>query len=204
MGLRSEQENLKGHISSLRGIIFVLILIIAGMWVTTLQLTKTQSVSIPPDLRSGAVVQLNTPHPANIFSFTAYIYQIINDWPTDGAKEYSKNIYKLQSYFTKTFMATILNDIKDKGRKGELDGRTRGTRLLAGYDEQHVDVISDKSWVVWLDIELTEHVKGLKIKKLEIRYPIKVVKTDASDANPWGLLLDGYSQPPFEINKTAQ
>ena len=204
MGMRSEQENLKGHIKSLRLFIFFLFMVVAGLWASLQVSMRTQSVSIPPDLRSGVTVELNKAHPANVFAFTSYIFQMMNDWPTDGSTEYGKNIYNLQSYFTKEFMAKLLAEIKLKGARGELDGRARHLKLLAGYDELHVDIIDDDSWVVWLEMELIEHVSGLEIKRVKIRYPIKITATDSSDANPWGLLLDGYTQPPFEIKEIAK
>jgi len=200
VGLRSEHENLKDHIKTLRIVIFFLMMMVAALWVTTQVLTKTQSVSIPPDIRSGAVVQLNSPHPANVFAFTNYIFTKLNDWQKDGAKDFGKNAYDLQAFISKQFMAKLVTDIKLKRVRGELDGRTRQVNLLSGYDEAHVDIINDSSWVVWLDMELVEHVQGMEIKRIKIRYPIKVTQTQVEqDKNPWGLLLDGYKQVPFEI-----
>ena len=50
------------------------------------------------------------------------------------------------------------------------------------------------SWVVWLDLELRESVKGMTVKKTTIRYPLRVLRyaVDA-EANPWGLALDGFA-----------
>lgn len=203
MGLRSEHENLKSHINSLRGFIFLLFMIIAGLWVMTQHHAKTQKVSIPPDLRSGAIVELNKSHPANVFAFTAYIFQTLNDWPTNGATEYGQKIYKLQSYLSKTHMQDLLDDVDSKGRRGELEARARTVKLLASYDEDHVDITSDNSWVVWLDYEVIEHMKGLEIKRVSVRYPIKVISTDPTDGNPWGLLLDGYSKAPFDLKELS-
>jgi integrating conjugative element protein (TIGR03746 family) len=205
MGMRSEHENLKSHINTLRVVIFGMFIVVAALWLSLQGSIKTQSVSIPPDLRSGATVELGKAHPANVFAFTSYIFQMLNDWPVDGSKDYGKNIYKLQAYLSKSYMEKLLGETKLKGARGELEGRTRQLKLLAGYDEQHVDIISDTSWVVWLDIELTEHVKGLEIKRLNIRYPIKIKKIDSQpDTNPWGLIIDGYTQPPFELKDVAK
>mgnify|MGYP003385539402 CR=1 FL=1 len=204
MGLRSEHENLKSHINSLRGVIFLMFIVIAGLWASMQHQAKTQKVSIPPDIRSGAIVALNESHPANVFAFTAYIFQTLNDWVTDGEVEYGQNAYKLQHFLSKRHMQDLLNDIDNKGRRGELKGRARTVKLLASYDEDHVDILSDDSWVVWLDYEVTEHMKGLEIKQVSVRYPIKVVSTDPTDENPWGLLLDGYSKAPFDLKKLTQ
>jgi len=178
-------------------------MVIAGLWVMTQHQAKTQKVSIPPDIRSGAIVELNKSHPANVFAFTAYIFQTLNDWPTDGAVEYGEKIYKLQHFFTKRHMQDLLDDVDSKGRRGELKGRARKVKLLASYDEDHADILSEDSWVIWLDYEVTEHMKGLQIKQVSVRYPIKVMSTDSTDENPWGLLLDGYSKAPFDLKELA-
>ena len=41
-------------------------------------------------------------------------------------------------------------------------------------------------WVVWLDLDLFESVKGMTVKRTAIRYPLRVVRyaVDA-EANPW-------------------
>jgi len=200
--MRSGNENLKGHITTLKVVVLALFILLAGTLTTNSYLAKNQSISIPPDLRSGALVELNKPHPANVFAFTTYIYQTLNDWPLDGSVEYSKNIYKLQHYLSKSYMQFLLDELYAKGRRGEVEGRTRKIKLLSAYTEASVDIVSESSWVVWLDYELTEHVKGLKIKTINIRYPIKVMATDPNpDDNPWGMLLDGFAQTPFEIKE---
>ncbi|MBV1928971.1 MAG: TIGR03746 family integrating conjugative element protein, partial [Gammaproteobacteria bacterium] len=93
MGMRSEHENLKSHINTLRFVIFGMFIVVAALWLSLQGSIKTQSVSIPPDLRSGATVELGKAHPANVFAFTSYIFQMLNDWPVDGSKDYGKNIY---------------------------------------------------------------------------------------------------------------
>jgi len=200
MSLRNDHENLKNHINTLRGFVILLFITLGGAWLTIQDLSRTQTVSIPPDTRSGAIVELGKSHPANVFSFTAYIFHTLNDWVVDGSVEYSQNIYKLQHFFTKKYMQELLDDVLAKGSGGALSERARTLKLMGIYSDDNVDIVSDESWIVWLDFELTEHVKGLQIKKVNIRYPIKIVATDSNpDTNPWGLLLDGYSQSPFEI-----
>ena len=63
-----------------------------------------------------------------------------------------------------------------------------------GFEERRVDVLSSDTWVVWLDLDLLESVKGMTVKQTTIRYPIRVVRQAIDpETNPWGLALDGYS-----------
>ena len=62
-----------------------------------------------------------------------------------------------------------------------------------GYEERRVDVLSKDSWIVWLDLDLLESVKGMTVKHTAIRYPLRVVRHAVDlEANPWGLALDGF------------
>ena len=63
-----------------------------------------------------------------------------------------------------------------------------------GYEERRVDVLAPGVWVVWLDLDLFESVKGMTVKTTAIRYPLRIVSLDIDpEANPWGLALDGYA-----------
>ena len=87
-------------------------------------------------------------------------------------------------------------DLEQKGRQGELASRVRGVHEIAGhgYEERRVDVLAPGVWVVWLDLELAESVKGMTVKKTVIRYPLRVVSLAVDpEANPWGLALDGFA-----------
>ena len=72
----------------------------------------------------------------------------------------------------------------------------RGVQEIAGhgYEERRVDILKDGVWVVWLDLDLYESVKGMTVKKTAIRYPLRVVRYAVDlEANPWGLALDGFA-----------
>jgi integrating conjugative element protein (TIGR03746 family) len=62
-----------------------------------------------------------------------------------------------------------------------------------GYEERRVDVLSSDAWIVWLDLDLMESVKGMTVKQTTIRYPVRVVRQAIDpESNPWGMALDGY------------
>ncbi|MGE3465224.1 MAG: DUF2895 family protein, partial [Pseudomonadales bacterium] len=62
-----------------------------------------------------------------------------------------------------------------------------------GYEERRVVLLNEDAWIVWLDLDLLESVKGMTVKRTAIRYPLRVVRYAVDlEANPWGLALDGF------------
>ena len=193
---RYEIDNVRSHLRSLWVVIGLLLTIIVALWIGWMRMPGTITVHIPPDLRSGAVMALDEVPPANIYAFAFYIFQQLNRWPDDGAEDYGKAIFRIAAYLTPSFREQLIADMEAKGKQGQLAHRVRSLQAIPGqvYEERRVDVLSKESWVVWLDLELRESVKGMTVKKTTIRYPLRVLRyaVDA-EANPWGLALDGFA-----------
>jgi integrating conjugative element protein (TIGR03746 family) len=172
-------------------------LIILALWYGWSQAPKALTVHVPPDLRSGAILTLKeVPPPANVYAFAFYIFQQLNRWPKDGARDFGRAIFRVSPYLTPKYRAELLSDLELKGRKGELAYRVRGVQEIPGhgFEERRVDILGDDVWIVWLDLDLFESVKGMTVKKTAIRYPLRVVRHAVDlEANPWGLALDGFS-----------
>ena len=151
---------------------------------------------IPPDLSSGANLAFEEIPHANIYTFAFYILQQLNRWPENGAQDYGTAIFQTSAYLTPEFREALIRDMHDKSRVGELMHRVRGLQAIPGqgFSKRRVDIVSDKEWRVWLDLELSESVKGMTVKHTRIRYPVRVVRyaVDA-ESNPWGLALAGYA-----------
>lgn len=193
---RYEIDNVRSHLRSLWAIIALLLLVITALWVGWMRMPSVITVHIPPDLRSGARLALDEVPPANVYSFAFYIFQQLNRWPNNGAEDYGKAIFRIAPYLTPSYRNTLVSDMDTRGKQGELAHRTRSLQVMPGrgFEERRVDVLNADAWVVWLDLELHESVKGMTIKKTAIRYPLRVVRyaIDA-EVNPWGLALDGYA-----------
>jgi integrating conjugative element protein (TIGR03746 family) len=193
---RHEIDNVRAHLRSLWTVIGLQILIIAGLWFGWSQAPKELTVHVPPDLRSGATLSVAEVPPANVYAFAFYIFQQLNRWPEDGAQDYGRAIFRVSPYLTPKYRAELLNDLETKGRKGELAYRVRGLQEIPGHGfaERRVDILDAAVWVVWLDLDLFESVKGMTVKKTAIRYPLRVVRHAVDlEANPWGLALDGFA-----------
>ena len=193
---RFEIDNVRSHLRSLWAVIGLQLLFILALWLGWMRMPSTITVHIPPDLRSGAVMALDEVPPANVYAFAFYIFQQLNRWPENGAEDYGKAIFRIAPYLTPAYRDQLIVDMESKGKHGELSNRVRSLQAILddGYEERRVDVLSKNVWVVWLDLELNESVKGMTIKHTVIRYPLRVVRyaVDA-EANPWGLALDGFA-----------
>ena len=193
---RYEIDNVRSHLRSLWMVIGLELLVILGLWIGWMRMPSNITVHIPPDLRSGAVLALAEVPPANVYAFAFYIFQQLNRWPDDGAEDYGKAIFRIAPYLTPGFRSKLIADMEAKGKHGELAHRVRSLQAIPdhGYEERRVDILGNDAWVVWLDLELKESVKGMTIKQTAIRYPIRVVRYPVdAEANPWGLALDGFA-----------
>jgi integrating conjugative element protein (TIGR03746 family) len=192
---RHEIDNVRAHVRSLWAVIVIQVAIIAGLWIGWSRAPEQLTVHIPPDLRSGAVLSVDEIKPPNVYAFAFYIFQQLNRWPENGADDYGHAIFRVAPYLTPQFRADLISDLELKARHGELAYRVRGVQELPGhgYEERRVDRLANDTWVVWLDLDLQESVKGMTVKHTAIRYPLRVVRYAVDlETNPWGLALDGF------------
>ena len=193
---RLEIDNVRSHLRSLWVVIGFQGFVILALWFGWSQSPKQLRVHVPPDLRSGAVLATEEVPPANVYAFAFYIFQQLNRWPENGATDYGNAIFRISPYLTPRYRNDLIEDMELKARRGELAYRVRGVHEVPGhgYEERRVDVLSSDAWIVWLDLDLLESVKGMTVKQTTIRYPVRVVRQAIDpETNPWGLALDGYA-----------
>ena len=90
-------------------------LIIAALWFGWSQAPKGLTVHVPPDLRSGATFTAGEVPPANVYAFAYYIFQQLNRWPEDGARDYGRAIFRVSPYLTPRYRAELIADLDLKG-----------------------------------------------------------------------------------------
>jgi len=170
--------------------------------------TKHIQIDIPPDLSHGATVRPGQKQHTAIYDFASRFFQQLHHWRYNGYEEYPKNIDAYMNYFTPSFKAFLDRDFKRRSETNELTRRTRTMfPLLTAWDDDRVKVLSkagglENSWIVILDMELVETYKGEEIKRLYLRYPVRVARADIDKKNnPWGLAIDGYADEPKVIKK---
>ncbi len=183
---------------------FMLMIIMAIGW------SKAPSditLHYPPDLRSGATMKIGQIDDSEVYLFAQYIMQQLNNWKTDGSKDYVNNINNLSAYFTPAYKAYLLHDYKMRKSRGELRNRVRNWSPMPGavYKEAYVRHIG-KHWLVWLDVNIKEYVDGGLVKNVSFQQPMRVVRYDTNrELNPWGIALDGPGayQPELIKNTTG-
>lgn len=203
MRYQDENSNLRAHITTLRVVATVMVVIIAGLIQGWQQAKEAVRIHIPPDLRSGAVIKADDVQPAHIYAFANTVFQQANHWE-NGQADYGEQLFKVSPYLTPPFMDNLKADMDLRGKNGELSERSRTLQPLAGvgFEERRVVVLSDDSWLVWLDYNIREYVRGVAVKNVNIRYPLRVVRyAIGMDANPWGLALDGYADEGPKVIK---
>ena len=192
-------SNLYSHIRTLRilSAFFCIGLIIALLgWHYS---TRVQRVSIPPELRYGSQISLNSIHPWEVYNFAGYIWQQLNRCPLDCFKDYPQNMDRLTAFITPTLKAWLKHD--SEIRSSELLGRTRFILPLsnASYNNS-VTQENSGQWTITLDVELREDIGGVPVKNVHIRYYLRVIaKPIDPEFNPWGLLLDTMPRLPERI-----
>ena len=204
---RGEVDNLKSHITTLRVVIGILVLFSGLFWFNAKQAKEVQRVHIPPDLRSGSTVQVNEVPPTTAYSFALNIFQYLNTWLADGSNDYPARVSELRGYMTPSYIEWLEKDIIKRTQRGELSARTRTVTPLnkTAYDDRRVDVINKDNFVVWLDLRIKETHKGIPVKTVDIRYPLRVVRSDVPlDFNPWGLKLDGSNSSPIRMTDIVE
>ncbi len=161
-------------------------------------------VHIPPEL-SAAVVQKagHIPKP-NVYLFTSNILQALNNWTDNGEADFKRNIEAYKHYLTPSFKEQLLKLYTNKNDRGELFERIRGVQEIFGheYDESKVHSLATNVWRVNVDLKIREWYRGMKVKEVDLAFPIRVVRYDINrQLNPWGMALDGFIELPQRIKK---
>lgn len=196
----------KAHINTLYFFIFVLLMACGALWYGWQTSPQNLRISIPPDLRDGAIVKPDEYQAATVFAFALNTLREIYRWEENGVVDYGKKIQTMQHRLSPAYREFLIRDMNIKNKAGELKDRVRYALELPGhslYRPEFVQTQSDGTWVVTINIEIVERVASMEAKRVPISYPIRVVRMNISpERNIWGLALDGYpaGRRPEEID----
>ena len=203
--IKNEIGHLQAHVRTLRlgaaGLFLLALVLGFGWWHAPRNLT----IHVPPDLRSGSTRPWWEVPPESVYTFGFYTWQQLNRWPVDGDIDYPRNIQSLGAYLTPACQSFLQRDYEQRRNSGELRQRVRGIYEIPGrgYGDDptsRVSVVSDRDWIVTLDIAADEYYGSEQVKRALVRYSLKVVRLDIDpERNPFGLALDCYSRAPERI-----
>ncbi|WP_437884526.1 PFL_4703 family integrating conjugative element protein [Pseudomonas sp. LRF_L74] len=196
----------QAHITSLRIAVGVLGVVCSGLWYGWQAAPSDLNIHVPPDLRSGSTRKWWDIPPENIYGFALYIFGQLNRWPTDGDVDYRQAISSLSPYLTPICKNFLEGDYEFRKTAGELRRRVRGVYevLGRGYSddpELRVRSLDRDTWLVNLDLNADEYYAAEPVKRVVVRYPLRVVRYDIDpQRNRWGLALDCYQDTPRKLS----
>lgn len=170
MTYRKKVDAQHAHISSLRLIIGLLVILGLYMAYGWQSAPRDLTIHVPPDLRSGSTRHWWDVPTESVYAFGFYIFQQINRWPNDGEVDYEDNITRLGSYLTPSCKAYLQKDFELRRNSGELRRRERGVSEIPGRglndtSVQRIETLSINDWTVNLDIIADEHYGGEIVKR---------------------------------------
>lgn len=190
------------HIASLRLIIGVLAMLLAGTGYGWYQAPQDMTIHNPPDLRSGSTRKWWEVPPSTVYSFGLYIWQQINHWPKDGEVDYKANLRRYRAYLTPACQTELSRNYEQRLRRDELDDRVRTLQEIPGhgYEPDDVTILGRDRWIVSLNAQINEYLHGTPVRDLYIRYFLQVVRADVDpETNPFGLRLDCFAEPAVRL-----
>lgn len=190
------------HIWTLRGVCVVLVLLLVTALGGWMMAPSKLMIHNPPDLRNGSTRPYWEVDPGAVYTFAFYIFQQLNSWPTDGAKDYPRRIAGLAPYLTPQCKAFLEEDATQRNNRGELSDRVRGITEIPGrgYKPASVKIVDRDNWVVTLDVSADEYYHAESVKRALVRYPLKVTRWESdADRNPMGLAFDCYAEVPQRL-----
>lgn len=194
------------HIKSLLGVIAVLSLALFWALNGWSKAPEHIKIDIPPDLRSGSTRGIAERHPFNVYAFGYYVFQQLNNWPTNGVDDFKNNIYAFSCYFTPNYLNELERDYDRRRANHELN-RTRGIQEMIGhgYKPSRIYTESKESWIAYYDLNVKETFRSEVIKNIFARYPIRIVAYDVDpECNLWGLAIDGFYGEPKRLEQSYQ
>lgn len=183
-------------IAILIGINVVQFIVIIGLLICLATIPTRFTFHIPPDISNGATLHANKIPKAYVGQFAFYIWQVINNWQTNGSQDAVSNLNLYGAYLSPSFRYYLADNNKMLKRLGELQGRVRVIRPLPKEMPQVIQTNAN-TWQVLLKVRDSEYVNGVLVKDKNIEYPFKVIRYNGNaQTNPFGLVLDGFSSQP--------
>lgn len=199
---RHALQNQDQHILTLRVICAMLVLCLFIAFAGWMRAPDKLTIHNPPDLRSGSTRAWWEVPPSTVYAFSFYIFQQLNAWPKDGEVDYPRKIASMTAYLTPSCQTYLEKEAGYRTTLGELKDRSRVVYEIPGrgFSDDKVSVIDRDHWQVQLDLVADEYFNAEPVKRVTVRYPVKVVRWEGDpERNPFGLALDCFAGTPQRL-----
>lgn len=160
--------------------------------------SKLQIWLTPTMGASGGLIKADEIPDEYVHGFVTTLIPTLNSWSKAGEDEFGKNIEYFKYYFTPRFR-DVLDTNKQALEKAGLFSRTQTASLYRFLEPGDVQKIGHNLWDVHLVLRITQKLNeqsAMVIADKVVDYHYRVVKINLSKLqNPFGLAIDGYSQP---------
>ncbi len=194
------------HIMTLRALVGVLLVLCGGMWYGWQSAPADLTIYNPPDLRSGSTRKWWQVPPSTVYSFGLYLWQQINHWPKNGKVDFKDNLARYSAYLSPNCRIELAENYQNRASRNELEDRVRTLQEIPGhgYRPDDVTILDRDHWIVSLDAEINEYLKGTPVRDLYIRYYLRVVRAEVDpEINPFGLQLDCFAKKAVRLTAAA-
>ena len=176
---------------------FIMLLIVA-----LIMMPRMITLYYPPDLSTGTEMTIGDIPETSVYGFAYTVFQQLNRWPNNGTKDYEDKLHMLKNYLTPACFQERQDDFKEKKSRNQLTNRQRSVWEIPGrgYSPKRVTQESDSSWLVYLDLHISETMFGEPVKDRLVSYPLRIVRYVADrELNPYNLALDCFAGVPRAI-----
>ena len=194
-----EELNRRRHLRTLKaGLVFLAIsqmVAYAGWW----HASGIQRLSLPPQLRYGAVLNSGEIQPWEAYVFAGYIHQQLNNWTENGAADNLRNIRRLSAFFSPDYSRWLQRE--HQRHENRFRNRQRHISPVPGsYGNASVKAVGRDTWQIALDIRLRDYMEDQLYKDIDVRYFLEVVALDVDpETNEWGLVINRQYRLPERL-----
>jgi integrating conjugative element protein (TIGR03746 family) len=196
-------EMLKQDVRYRDRIIISLVLMLVLLSAAFVRMPNQISVYHPPDLAlNGQTTRIGEVPPSTVYAFASTFFERLMYCKNDCGEDYPNALINMKTYLT----PGCFNQLKDhyENNLGLYKNRTRSINADEndiGFSFDKVQQINKKTWHVTENYILSEHVRSMPVRDVLMRYPLKIVKSNAStQINAYQMQLDCFFDDPKRIN----
>ena len=196
---KSESE-VYSHILTLRGVGVGLTFIILMTLFAMSKMPDDILLHNAPNLESGSTRKIKEIPQYSLYSTAYYLWQQINT-TDDLSKGYKFNVeVRYQNYLAPEFANQLMFiHERDKADKLGISRELKEVEAASWSDDRVFQLTPDK-WVVYIDADITERLKGQLVRNVKVRYPLIIERADFNPTtNPTGMKIVGYYTNPSRL-----